>query len=71
MKKSLLIVPILALSLALPAARAQQSQTKAAVAPTSTAQSPMQKTVEAYLRNLYAFGADTIVKISRSKRHRN
>ena len=67
MKKSLLIVPILALSLALPAARAQQPQTKAAVAPTSTVQSPMQKTVEAYLRNLYAFGPDTIVKISPPK----
>jgi protein-disulfide isomerase len=66
-KKLLSMMPIFVLSLALPVARAQQPQTKAAVAPTSTVQSPMQKTVEAYLRNLYAFGPDTIVKISPPK----
>ena len=48
-------------------ARAQQPQAKAAVAPASAVQSPMQKTVEAYLRNLYAFGPDTIVKVSPPK----
>ncbi|HMD10389.1 MAG TPA: thioredoxin domain-containing protein [Candidatus Acidoferrum sp.] len=69
MKKSLPLTGILAfaLSLVIPAARAQQPQATAAAAPASTVQSPMQKTVEAYLRNLYAFGADTIVKIGAPK----
>jgi protein-disulfide isomerase len=66
-KRLLSIVPILALSLALPVVRAQQPQTKAAAAPVSTVQSPTQKTVEAYLRNLYAFGPDIIVKVSPPK----
>jgi protein-disulfide isomerase len=48
-----------ALTLAVPSARAQQAQ---ASAPASAGtQSAMQKTVEAYLRNLYAFGTDTTV----------
>ena len=67
MKKSLPLTGILALSLVIPAARAQQPQATAAAAPASSVQSPMQKTVEAYLRNLYAFGADTVVKIGAPK----
>ena len=67
MKKSLPLTGILALSLVIPAARAQQPQATAAAAPASGVQSPMQKTVEAYLRNLYAFGADTVVKIGAPK----
>ncbi|HEY6386306.1 MAG TPA: thioredoxin domain-containing protein [Candidatus Acidoferrum sp.] len=67
MKKSLPLTGILALSVVIPAARAQQPQATAAAAPASAVQSPMQKTVEAYLRNLYAFGADTVVKIGAPK----
>jgi protein-disulfide isomerase len=55
-----------ALSFIVPAARAQQSQA-ASAAPAAAAQSPIQKTVEAYLRNLYAFGADTTVIASAPK----
>lgn len=65
MKKTLCIAASLCLSLVIPAARAQQPQ--ATAAPASAAQSPMQKTVEAYLRNLYAFGSDTVVKIGAPK----
>lgn len=67
MKKTLTTTAILALSFVVPAACAQQSQATAASSPASTVQLPMQKTVEAYLRNLYAFGADTVVKISAPK----
>jgi len=48
--------------LAIPSARARQPQ--AAAASSVGGQSPIQKTVEAYLRNLYALGADTEVKVS-------
>ena len=65
MKKTLCIAASLCLSLVIPAARAQQPQ--ATAAPASAAQSPMQKTVEAYLRNLYAFGSDTVVKVGAPK----
>jgi protein-disulfide isomerase len=50
-----------ALYIAIPAARAQQPAGAAA------GQLPIQKTVEAYLRNLYAFGADTTVKVAAPK----
>lgn len=66
MKKSLTFTAILALSFVVPNALAQQPQT-AATAPVSAGQLPIQKTVEAYLRNLYAFGADTAVKVSAPK----
>jgi protein-disulfide isomerase len=66
-KKTLTTTAIFALSFVVPAACAQQSQATAATSPASTVQSPMQKTVEAYLRNLYAFGADTVVKIGAPK----
>jgi protein-disulfide isomerase len=65
-KKSLTITAILGFSLAAPLARAQQPPAAAAT-PASAGQSPIQKTVEAYLRNLYAFGADTAVKVAAPK----
>jgi protein-disulfide isomerase len=65
-KKSLTITAILGVSLAAPMARGQQPQA-ATAAPASAGQSPIQKTVEAYLRNLYAFGADTAVKVAAPK----
>jgi protein-disulfide isomerase len=65
-KKSLTITAILGVSLAAPIARGQQPQAPAAT-PASAGQLPIQKTVEAYLRNLYAFGADTAVKVALPK----
>jgi protein-disulfide isomerase len=65
-KKSLIITAILGVSLAAPMARGQQPQAAAAT-PASAGQLPIQKTVEAYLRNLYAFGADTAVKVAAPK----
>jgi protein-disulfide isomerase len=65
-KKSLTITAILGFSLAVPMARGQQQQATAAT-PVSAGQLPIQKTVEAYLRNLYAFGADTVVKVAAPK----
>lgn len=66
MKKSLTLTAIVALNIAIPTARAQQQKTTAAV-PVAAGQSAIQKTVEAYLRNLYAFGADTAVKVAAPK----
>ena len=65
MKKSLTFAAVLGLSLALPAARARQAAP--AAAPAAAGQSPLQKTIEAYLRNLYAFGPDITVKVSAPK----
>jgi protein-disulfide isomerase len=65
-KKSLTLTAILALSFVASIACAQQPQATAG-APASSSQSPIQKTVEAYLRNLYAFGADTNVKVAAPK----
>ncbi len=62
MKNSLTLTAMFAFSLLIPTARGQQPQATAA-APAATAQLPIQKSVEAYLRNLYAFGADTAVKV--------
>jgi protein-disulfide isomerase len=64
-KKSLTLTALLALSFVASTACAQQPQTPAAAA--SAGQLPIQKTVEAYLRNLYAFGADTAVKVAAPK----
>jgi protein-disulfide isomerase len=66
MKKSLTLTAIFALSFVASIACAQQPQTAAAV-PASSGQLPIQKTVEAYLRNLYAFGADAAVKVTAPK----
>ena len=65
-KKSLTITAILGISLAAPIVRGQQPQATAAT-PAAAGQLPIQKTVEAYLRNLYAFGADTAVKVAAPK----
>ena len=65
MKKSLTITAILGISLAAPIARGQQPQATAGTP--ASGQLPIQKTVEAYLRNLYAFGADTAVKVAAPK----
>jgi protein-disulfide isomerase len=65
-KKSLTVAAILALCFAISPARAQQPQATSAT-PVVTSRSPVQKTVEAYLRNLYAFGADTTVIASAPK----
>src|SRR5580693_10638967 len=65
-KKSLSITAILGISLAAPIVRGQQPQATAAT-PAAAGQLPIQKTVEAYLRNLYAFGADTAVKVAAPK----
>jgi len=62
-KTTVTLAAILALSFVVPAAHAGQSKPPAA----ASAQQPIQKTVEAYLRNLYAFGADTTVKIGAPK----
>jgi len=66
-KKTWTIASILALQFgALPASRAREPQATAATHSTA-GQSPVQKTVEAYLRNLYAFGPETTVKVSAPK----
>jgi hypothetical protein len=65
-KKSLTIAAIFALSFIVSGARAQKSQA-ASAAPAAAEESPIQKTVEAYLRNLYAFGPDTTVIASAPK----
>ncbi len=70
MKASLTTLGILALSFATPRAGAQATQgnsaptAKPAVSDSQAAQTPIQKTIEAYLRNLYAFGPDVQVTIS-------
>jgi protein-disulfide isomerase len=65
-KKSLTLTAILALNFAGSLACAQQPKATAA-APASSGQLPIQKAVESYLRNLYAFGADAEVKVSAPK----
>jgi protein-disulfide isomerase len=62
----LALTALVALHLSLPTARPQQAQ-GTAPAGDSAAQTPLQKTVEAYLRNLYAFGSDTTVTIAAPK----
>ncbi len=66
MKRFLQITVMFACSLAVPLAHAQQPHATA-TAPATTAESPIQKKVEAYLRNLYAFGSDTSLKVSAPK----
>ena len=66
MKAPLLIAAILVSSLATPATRAQQQHSSTA-ATTPARELPIQKAVEDYLRNLYAFGADTSVTASAPK----
>jgi protein-disulfide isomerase len=64
-KKSLTLTAILVICFVGSTALAQQPQ--AAAAPASAGQLPIQKTVEAYLRNLYAFGPDAAVKVTAPK----
>jgi protein-disulfide isomerase len=65
-KKTLSLVMLLVLGALTPIARAQQANpsgsNSAAAAPT-----PMQKNIEAYLRNLYAFGPDVQVAVGAPK----
>jgi protein-disulfide isomerase len=65
-KKSLTLPAILALSFVISTVSAAEPQATTAT-PASAGQLPIQKTVEAYLRNLYAFGADTAVKVAAPK----
>jgi protein-disulfide isomerase len=61
--KSMRSAAVLALTLCLPIASVHAQQPAAA----SSGLSAIQKTVEAYLRNLYAFGPDTTVKVAAPK----
>jgi protein-disulfide isomerase len=63
---SLTLTLILMMGLTTRAAVAPQPQA-ANTAPSGAGQLPIQKTVEAYLRNLYAFGPDTQVKVAAPK----
>jgi protein-disulfide isomerase len=62
-KTTLSLSLVLALSLVTPGARAQSAATPAP----SAALSPTQKTIEAYLRNLYAFGPDVVMVVGAPK----
>jgi len=57
---------ILALSAFAPGARAQQAQ-PATAAPATIAASPTQKSIEAYLRHVYAFGPDVLLIVGPPK----
>ena len=65
-KTPVIVAAILSLCYVVPAARAQQKPA-APAAPAAAGQSPIQKTVEAYLRNLYAFGSETGVRVAQPK----
>jgi len=61
-KTALTLFLILSFSTLEPGARAQQAQS-ATAAPTTTAPSPTQKNIEAYLRHVYAFGPDVLLVV--------
>ncbi len=63
MKIALTIFLILAFSMAVPQTRAQQAQPATSTAATS----PTQKTIEAYLRHLYAFGPNVALVVGAPK----
>jgi len=65
-KIALTIFLILAFSMAVPQTRAQQAQS-AAAATSTPATSPTQKTIEAYLRHLYAFGPNVALVVAPPK----
>ncbi len=70
MKKLLTLAAGIALALVASPLGAQQQATPAAPAsttPSAAAKSPIQKSVEAYLRSIYAFGSDTTVNASAPK----
>lgn len=62
-----LLVAAIGVQLALTGARAQQAAAPAPASSSTAASTPIQKKVAAYLRDLYAFGADTAVNISPPK----
>jgi protein-disulfide isomerase len=65
-KKLLSITAVLAVSLGSPATRAQQPSAGSS-STTAAPQTQIQKTVEAYLRHLYAFGPDVQLAVSAPK----
>ncbi len=66
MKTALNFSFLLALGAFAPEARAQQAQ-PAAPAPATAAASPTQKSIEAYLRHVYAFGPDVLLMVGPPK----
>ena len=66
MKTALRLSFIFFLGTLAPGARAQQAK-PAAAAPAPAATSPTQKNIEAYLRNLYAFGPDVLLVVGPAK----
>ena len=66
MKTALSLSLILVFSPLVPGARAQQAKS-ATAAPAPAAASPIQKSIEAYLRNLYAFGPDVLLVVGPPK----
>jgi protein-disulfide isomerase len=70
-KTSLTAIAILTVCLSSPAARGQAAQAQPASASQNTAtagsQTPIQKTIEVYLRHLYAFGPDVQIGVSAPK----
>ena len=66
-RMSLTLTLMLAMGLSTRAAGGPQPPQAASAGPSGAGQSPIQKTVEAYLRNLYAFGPDTEVKVAAPK----
>ena len=66
MKKYLLVLAALALSVLLPTTRAQQAKPTDA-ASVAAASSATQKNIEAYLRHLYAFGPETQLTVIEPK----
>lgn len=64
-RKSIAGIAIFLVGLSVSASHAQQA--KPATAAAAAAKLPIQKSVEAYLRNLYAFGPDTVVNAAAPK----
>jgi protein-disulfide isomerase len=65
-KTALSLSLLLSVSAIAPEARAQEAKS-ATAAPATAAPSPTQKNIEAYLRHLYAFGADVLVVVGPPK----
>ena len=67
MKKTVSLVILLVLGADIPAARAQQTNSSGGNSSAAAAPSQTQKNIEAYLRNLYAFGPDVQVSVGAPK----